>query len=174
MNKTYPKDWINNNKQLCACRDLLRKTLKLLWIKAGRFSDESNILFWTFVLNWGRLLESVCLNCVEIGHIPSAMGSTAGFLTPWQKYKNVKAKILSKTAREKWLFARSFVTFFFRITFCPITDPNFRVRWTTWFCAFIYAYQCSLAIFTIYEYRDDWLVCIQCWCYCGVIPSVSA
>lgn len=101
------------------------------------------------------------------------MRPSKGLVTPWRKYQILKANILSKTAREKWLFARNFVTFFFRITFCPITDPNFRIHWTTWLCAFVYACQCGLAIFTIYEYRDDWRVCIQSWCYCGIIPSVS-
>lgn len=80
---------------------------------------------------------------------------------PVEKCRYYWESILSKTPHEKWIVARNFVTFFYRLTFCPITDPHFKVRWYTWFCAVAFIDSDALIVHMLYVNRHQFLEHLQ-------------
>lgn len=76
-------------------------------------------------------------------------------IAPIRQILLFRKRITAKTSHEKWIFVRDFVTIFYRLTFCPITDPNFKVYWYTWICAIAFIVSDVLAAYMLFVNRDN-------------------
>lgn len=77
-----------------------------------------------------------------------------------------------KTSQEMWLLLRHFITFFYRLTFSPITDRNYQVTWKTWFCPITYAITLLSTLYTIYIRRHELLATMCDFCISGLLLTV--
>lgn len=97
---------------------------------------------------------------------------TMQFRLLFQKFENFKSDLMSKTSHELWLYQRNFVTFFYRLTFSPITDPNYQTTWKSWLCPFLYAMQWASIFYTIYIGRHAVISTIRNLYIGGIVTTV--
>lgn len=94
-------------------------------------------------------------------------------ISPIEIYRQYKRVILAKDPIDKWLFTRDYVTVCFRLALCPITDPNFRMRWYTWIAGLFYLDDFVFLIYTLVLFRNDLIRCVETLYTFGVVVSVS-
>lgn len=75
-----------------------------------------------------------------------------------KKIQELKNQILAKTPHEKWIFACDFTSFFYRGIFCPITDPNYKVRCNCFFFALVYIGLIAVTVNMLCTNTDELLI----------------
>lgn len=91
----------------------------------------------------------------------------------YTKLKTYRNELLHRSSKQKFIVVRDWGTFFFNLVLCPITDPNYKIKWTTYFYGLATLDYCLFTMITIYNYRTDYIKCFQAFCAFGVSLPVS-
>lgn len=122
-----------------------------------------------------------CFNILQFQYYPQSgfvvavvhwERSTMEFRSLFQKFQKFKSDVMSKTSHELWLYQRNFVTFFYRLTFSPLTDPNYKITRMTWFCPAIYATTIVSTLYAIYIGRHEFISTMRDFYVSGVALTV--